>query len=204
MTNDTDSYPLKWPVNRQRTDAVARRHAAFRITIGKARDGLMKQLDRLGAKDVILSTNIATYERGGKQVMYADQGATQKDPGVACYYTWNGIQYVLACDKWLTVCDNLHALNKTVEAIRGIERWGSGDMLKAAFAGFKELPDPDAKNWWEVLGIEGWASLDVIKAAYKEKAKRHHPDVGGDNDYFIRIKEAYEMGLARCGQKTEV
>jgi hypothetical protein len=195
MINDTDSFPLKWPHYRARTEDGKRKRAAFKTTPGKARDGLMDQLRMLGARDIIVSTNIHTYERGGRQVMYADQAASTKDPGVAVYYTWKGEQYVLACDKWDKVMDNLQALNKTVEAIRGIERWGSGDMLKAAFAGFKELPDPNAKRWWDVLGTDADATEAQIKQAYKSKAWDTHPDQGGSADLFAHVQNAYEQAM---------
>lgn len=200
MINDTDAYPLKWPHYRARTEDNKRKRAAFKTTPGKARDGLMRQLALLGAQDVIVSTNIHTYERGGRQIMYADQAASTKDPGVAVYYTWKGEQYVLACDKWNTVMDNLQALGKTVEAIRGIERWGSGEMLKAAFAGFKELPDPNSRDWWRVLGVSVFSNEDDIRKAYKVKAKETHPDTGGSVDAFNEVQVAYQTGLARCGK----
>lgn len=201
MINDTDAYPLKWPGHRPRTVQASRKNSAFKTTPGKARDELIRELNMLGAKDIIISTNIHTYEKGGRQVMYADQSASTSDPGVAVYYTWKAEQYCLSCDKWRSVKENLQAIMKTVNAIRGIERWGSGDMLKAAFAGFKELPDPAEKDWWKILGVEPWASLDEIRSAYKQKAKKHHPDVGGHSQAFIEIQEAYQTGLDRCGVK---
>lgn len=193
MINDTDSYPLKWPINRERT--IVRKSATFRTTIGKARDSLMKELQRLGANDIILSSNIATYERGGKQIMYADQNATVKDPGIACYYTWKGDQYVLTCDKWDKVVDNLQAIMKTIEAIRGIERWGSGEMLKAAFQGFKELQSANGRKWYEVLNCNADASEAEIKANFKNLAWMSHPDRGGTVEWFQQINTAYEQGI---------
>lgn len=196
MINDTDSYPLKWPHYRPRTEPGQYKSSSFKTTPGKARDSLLKELNMLGAKDIIVSTNIHTYERGGRQIMYADQAASTKDPGVAVYYTWKGEQYVLACDKWKTVMDNLQALAKTVAAIRGIERWGSGEMLKAAFAGFKVLPDPSVeKKWWEVLGVNEFASEEEIKRAFRIEVKKHHPDAGGNQDKFVTINNAYIAGM---------
>jgi len=42
-----------------------------------------------------------------------------------------------------------------------------------------------------VLGLPVGASLDDIKRAYREKAKEVHPDHGGDEDEFKRVREAY-------------
>lgn len=45
-----------------------------------------------------------------------------------------------ACEKWQDVYGNIYAIGKTIEALRGIERWGTGDMVEQAFTGFVALP----------------------------------------------------------------
>ncbi len=192
----TDHFPLKWPIGRDRTASYLRKPAPFKTTMGRARDELLKQLKMMGARDVIISSNIETYTRAGQQIMYADQSSAKTDPGVAVYYTWNKDQYSLSCDKWNSVQDNLQALMKTVDAIRGIERWGTGEMMKAAFAGFKSLPEPQKENnWWEILGVSFNADQQTIKEAYRKKAMVHHPDKGGNAEMFHKIQKAYEQGV---------
>lgn len=67
-------------------------------------------------------------------------------------------------------------------AIRGIRRWGTGEMLRAAFEGFKALPPAPAAapaaplQWWFVLGVPAHASNDDVNAAYRGLAKANHPD----------------------------
>ncbi|MBT8340286.1 MAG: J domain-containing protein, partial [Desulfatitalea sp.] len=34
---------------------------------------------------------------------------------------------------------------------------------------------------------------DQIKQAYRRQAKKHHPDLGGDAQAFLKIQQAYEM-----------
>jgi hypothetical protein len=196
-----ESFPLSWPTGRKRTDNWRRESAAFKTTMGKARDALLRQLRLLNARDIVISSNVATYTRSGEVKMYADQSAAKEDPGVAVYYTWDGDQYALSCDKWNTVTDNLQALNKAVEAIRVIERWGTGEMMKAAFSGFKPLPEPPkeqpkAKTWWEILGISQHAFDSEIRDAYRRLAKIHHPDAGGSAVMFNLINQAYQQGMA--------
>lgn len=192
----TDAFPLKWPVGRERTSKYLRKSAAFKTTPGRARDQLLHELKLLGAKDIVVSSNVATYKRGGQEIMYADQSAAKDDPGVAIYYTWRNEQYVLACDKWDTVMDNLQALMKTVDAIRGIERWGTGEMMKAAFAGFKALPASTAveQDIWITLGLSGKPALvAIVNEAFRAKAKIMHPDLGGSVEEFQKLKNAYEQ-----------
>jgi DnaJ domain len=45
----------------------------------------------------------------------------------------------------------------------------------------------------QVLGVGTEATLDEIRAAYREKAKRYHPDKGGEDWTFRVLSQAYEM-----------
>jgi hypothetical protein len=45
----------------------------------------------------------------------------------------------------------------------------------------------------QVLGVSEQATLEEIRAAYREKAKRYHPDAGGEDWTFRILSQAYEM-----------
>jgi curved DNA-binding protein len=45
---------------------------------------------------------------------------------------------------------------------------------------------------YQVLGLTPGASDDEVKKAYRTLAMKHHPDRGGDENEFKKIKEAYE------------
>jgi len=47
-------------------------------------------------------------------------------------------------------------------------------------------------DYYKTLGISRGASEDEIKKAYRKLAMKHHPDRGGNEAEFKRIKEAYE------------
>lgn len=49
------------------------------------------------------------------------------------------------------------------------------------------------KDYYEILEIDKNASDSEIKKSYRKLSKKHHPDVGGSEDKFKEIAEAYEI-----------
>lgn len=191
-----EAFPLTWPQAWPRTERPT--WARFRTPHGEALNHLLRELNLLGARDVIISSNVPVRRDGLPYAGYR----TPEDPGVAVYFKLEGEDQCIPCDKWNKVSDNIHAVGMTVAALRGLERWGAKEMVNAAFRGFKALPAPGDttiimnESWYSVLGLGENASKDEIRKAYKEKAKLYHPDVGGDEEEFNRIRKAFETGMA--------
>jgi DnaJ-domain-containing protein 1 len=112
---------------------------------------------------------------------------------VAVYFKLDGEEVCFACDRWYYVEENVRAIGKTLEALRGINWWGTDDMVRASFQGFAALLAEAGRAWWEVLGIRRDATRAEIDAAYRQRLKRHHPDLGGDREMFLALQEAYEQ-----------
>lgn len=188
MTSAT-RYPLCWPEGKPRTPLGRRRRSPFKTTLGAARDELLSELKLLGARDVVVSSNLRLRQDG---LPYADQREPE-DGGVSVYFTYGGLDCAFACDQWLNVRDNLRAVCLTINALRGIARWGTGDMVRAAFTGFAQLPPARATaSWHQVLGVAAHAPTDEVEAAYKALAMEHHPDRGGDQEVMMQVNDAYE------------
>jgi hypothetical protein len=160
----------------------------------------MEQIRLLGGRLPILSSDLELRRDG---LPYANQ-REPADKGVAVYFEWKGQQRVFACDRWDRIKDNIRALEKTIEAIRGIERWGASDMLERAFTGFTALPAPGAKRHWrEVLAIDlplYAVKADGIEAAFRRLSKKHHPDVGGSHEAMAELNEARSEALREIGK----
>lgn len=200
-----DPYPLQWPDGWQRTPARDRQPSRFggrgTLGLGTARDNLLDELRRLGAANVVITTDLPTRRDG---LPYADGRAT--DPGVAVWFAMANVkagrveERVFACDKWYSHAENMRAIALSIGAMRGLERWGAGDVVQRAFSGFAALPagvpmGPAKRPWREVLCVEGATVtgrelLTVIHYAYRSLIKKHHPDAGGSHELAAEINAA--------------
>lgn len=190
----TQAFPLHWPEGWVRTAKPA--SSRFDVSFASARDGLLEQLRMLGAKYPVISTDIELRRDG---LPYANQ-PDPKDKGVAIYFEWKGKQHVLACDKWDRVKDNMRALEKTVDALRGIDRWGASTILERSFEAFVALPPSGARKrtWREVFGWDdnGRHYKADIEARYRELSKKAHPDApGGSHDAMSELNAARDAAL---------
>lgn len=152
----------------------------------------MSEIRRMGGRDAILSTNIPLRNDG---LPYANH-KVPNDRGVAVYFKYKGNPMCFACDRWNRIEDNVWSICKTIEALRGIERWGASDMIERAFKGFTALPPAQVK-WWEVLGVQRGSHPDTIKSARNGLAKIYHPDNGSapNPDMMSKVNRAYEEAM---------
>lgn len=141
---------------------------------------------------MILSTNVELRLDGQPR---SDRG-NPSDPGVALYFKLKGRDTALACDRWVRVADNITALAKHIEAIRGMERWGVG-TVEQVFTGYQALPSPE--QWWDVLGVDSDAAADLIERRYRLLAQTAHPDRGGTDAAMARLNAARDAGRKANG-----
>lgn len=176
-----EAHPLAWPTGKPR---LKPQRSRFDVSFAKARDELIHEIQLLGGRLPVLSTNIELRRDG---LPYAGQKEPD-DRGAAVYFTFKNQQFCFCCDRWDKVGDNIQAIRRTIAALRGIERWGTGDMVQQAFTGFVALPSQD--NPYDVLGVKPTATEEEIEASYRQKVKICHPDAGGDPEAFRRLTEA--------------
>lgn len=183
------AYPLSWPSGWQRCQTPE--FSRFDTSLTKARDSAIREIELLGASQIVVSSNAVLLVSG----LIAARQPRIDDTGVAAYFVLYGEQKVLPCDRWIALAENMQAIAKTVNAMRGIERWGAKEIISAMFRGFEALPD-GLRSWWDVLGLPSSADRAMIDAAYRSLAKVRHPDVGGSLDEFAELSEAYRQATS--------
>jgi hypothetical protein len=203
-----EAYPLYWPERRARTDRWKREHGKFDVTFARARDNIVREVTLLAGgrwgpdPQIVISTNVALRRDG---LPLAGQRPPD-DPGVAVYFLYKKRPMSFACDRWHKIEHNMQAIAKTIEALRGIARWGTGDMLEAAFTGFAALPPPPAaappapgaparlKHWRDVFGT-GVQTREQLQEVYRRMAGAFHPDRGGDPAKMAELNAARAQAL---------
>lgn len=195
-----ESYPLYWPEGWKRSRHRIR--SKFKTGFGAARNLLLAELSRMGATRIILSTSIPLRNDGLPRANVRPDGG---DTGVAVYFYRKDKQMVFACDKYDRSEDNIYAIAKTIDAMRGIERWGASDMMERAFSGFKQLSatSGEEENPWQVLGLgdrRGTTTRESIVSAHRLLSQTAHPDKGGSSDQMARINIARDKCLREVGE----
>lgn len=207
----TTAHPLSWPDGWPRTPESKRargyqfKQASDRgyggrtsVTFGRARDLLVEELHRLGARNVVVSTN----HPAGRDGFPTESKRRVADEGVAIYFTFGGRQMAMACDRYDGAAANMRSLGLAIEAMRQLERHGGGMMVERAFAGFSALPPPGARRpWREVFDFvtSGPITAANVEAAYRRLARERHPDAGGSHDAMSELNAARDEALRELG-----
>jgi hypothetical protein len=183
----SQAYPLLWPKGWPRTEAPRRENSKFDQRLETALANLRHQIELMGGKQVVLSSNCT---------LGMDNPA---DPGVVAYFQIENQAMAIPCDRWRRVRDNIHAIALTVEAMRGMERWGAKHMITAMFSGFKALPQKaSGLDFYAVLGLDRGIPLTekVVSDAFRRKAMTAHPDKPtGSAEKWAGLREAHDMAM---------
>ena len=188
----TTSYPLSWPPGFPRTSKERREEGKFRTNYADALTNVRKSLiafaNDSGKKitDPVLSSNLDLMNQ-----------MKDGDPGVAVWFTWDGIQVCIPVDRYRYPASNLQAIHHIIEARRVELRHGTLALVRATFEGFRALPAP--KHWSEVLGVPRSAGADAITSAFRDKARSAHPDAGGSTAAMADLNAARDAALKELG-----
>jgi len=178
--------------------SVVTRRRTKAVSIPVAIDRLEDQLERLGAKAAVLSSNLELRLNGQPRGGQRDP----QDPGAAVWFNLGKKRMVLACDKWARVADNIAALAAHIKSLRSIENYGVG-TLEQAFEGYRSLEDfsSGVMPWRRVLGFteDARPSLSEVEAKWKSRMKEVHPDMTGQAGL-----QAQQLNVAIAAARVEL
>ncbi len=169
-----EAYPLHWPAAKPRNTRPERARFGDH-SVSWATNQMLHEIRLLGGRNVVVSTNLLLRNDG----LPRSGQRRVDDQAVAVYFELDKDQKCFAVDRWDRVEHNLWAIYKSIEALRGLSRWGAKDMVDAAFRGFQALPPPSS---------ESLSHLD--RSELKQLIKDHHPDTGDGN--VDRYQEALQ------------
>jgi hypothetical protein len=183
-------FPLCWPQGVPRTQCRSSNYT-WKQDAERIRTDLLTELERLNVDDIIISTNARTNAFGTPRL-----DERPSDPGVAIYFTRKKKRLCFACDRWDSIRLNMKAIAMSIEAIRGLERFGAADMVERAFTGFAQLPAQTKKPWREVLQFGlSTPTRDMVEERFKNLARSRHPDAGGSHDLMSELNTARAAAL---------
>jgi hypothetical protein len=185
----TEAYPLAWPPGWPRHNGTQDSDTRFKgptFQWNRVYRGLKEELRRIGATDIIVSTN---QPLRGDGEPYAQQ-RNISDVGVAVYFMRNGKALVMAQDRFWSVIGNMRSLTMAIEGLRQMERHGGATMMERAFDGFAALPPPE--DCWTILGLAHIPRINIgtatIQNAFRAKAREGHGN-GGDMDLLVKARD---------------
>lgn len=186
------SFPLQWPAGFPRTPIERRENGQFRTdysTAIKNVQGSLRNFAKDSGKtinDPVMSSNI--------DFMGQIKG---DDPGIAVWFSWDGVQICIPVDRYSKPSANLQAIHHILEARRVELRHGTLALVRATFKGFQALPAP--KSPWEILGVPVNSGKDAIAVAFRAKAATAHPDAGGSTAAMAELNAARDAALKEIG-----
>lgn len=123
---------------------------------------------------------------------------------ITVMFVLNNREYRYICDNFEHAADNYRAAERALNFIWRINEdycvraEGGEPDLETVFRGFRVLKSQEVllalpaekKHPWEILGVDRNATGEEVQRAYRLKAKKMHPDAGGDTEEFQKLLNA--------------
>lgn len=181
---------------------LAGAYSRFDTTLGKTLNLLRRELEMLGATQIVVELDVR--DRDIRLDGYPRADSRPLSPAVAVSFKSKHGPLRYATAEYTTWQDNVRAIALSLEALRMVDRYGVSKRGEQ-YRGWKELAagpvDPvtlvqTRDQAWEVICREGdlplGASADIDEAI-RRALLRAHPDRGGTDDRFRLVQRAREV-----------
>ncbi len=182
------------------TPSHARQRSRFAAPYTKTVKELARELDAIGAKNVVILADCDESEIRRDGMIRSD--ARLRGPGiVVCMDSkYGALKY--PCDKFTQWESNLRAIALSMEALRKVDRYGVTKRGEQ-YTGWKQLPSnaTPAEEWAcvedamrylsQVAGFTTVSfSVSDLTEAYRRAARKAHPDAGGSTELMSKVNRA--------------
>jgi len=186
---------LNWPTGIERTDPSERTMGSkFSASLGDTTDEIQTSMERMDVTDYRASH----AGQGMGEHNLPRYNAIPDDPGFVLRWSVDGRDHAVACDGYTALGANVREVYLWIEETRKRAkrkaRTAQAEFAAAALpsgeaAEADELSAPAPK----VLGVQPDAPEAVIQAAFRERVKKAHNDLDGDDVYPVHeLKQARE------------
>ncbi|MBM3617766.1 MAG: hypothetical protein FJX23_04395 [Alphaproteobacteria bacterium] len=203
MTDLKFAHPIQWPSDQQLTQKYEKsinRSFSAGMTTAEAIGFLQEEVNALGGvKEAVLLTDFEDIDKPARTRRVGHDNAAVVRLKLA-----NGT-YRLACDRWVSVEQNIYALHLGLRNIRSNVGYGVGDLAKAlggygtAAASGAAAPGgasgKSLEEWRLVLGLGHTATIDDAHAVYRRRAKA----AANDQDELVRLNLAMDEAAKELG-----
>lgn len=115
-------YTLR-PLQVWHGDDVTPFGSRFRLTQARAERFMLEEIHRIGGRDVVLELDVTDKHFRVNGTLRAD--ARPDTPRVQVFFELDGQTMRFSAGQYTDVASNLQAIGKTIQALRGIDRWGA-------------------------------------------------------------------------------
>lgn len=196
MIQYTNKPIEKWPG----ASTKDRKRAQFTTPYGKTLQLLEKELEYLGASNVVIQ--IALEWKDIRNDGRPRAGARPSHPGIILSFdSKKKGPLSFPCDTYDSFEDNLRAISLALTALRAVDRYGVTQRGEQ-YHGWKALPETSTSSEEAALFISkasGYTQEKILKdpetreSAYKIAARAMHPDMGGKTEDFHKLQEAIQI-----------
>lgn len=195
MTAIAHKSPLHWPNTKDATRPMMRSLNSsypLNLTLREALAYLEDEVKELAPQAAILYSNIEhlNNERMRRKI--------NPEPGVTLELKVANKNYYIACDRWVSIEQNLYSLHLGIRAIRNLVKWGLADLDVAmhGFAAIKQRiesqdnsdSEAEFEEWMVQLGLGPTATLEDAQAVYRRRAKA----LADNTDELIKLNNAMD------------
>jgi hypothetical protein len=187
----------------ERPKSILNRRAIFKSSYAATLSLLEREMRHLSAQNVVIQAGFTREQV--RNDGWPRSGARPSHPAVVVSFRSRGKDLSFPCSTYRSHEDNLRAIALSLEALRGVNRYGV-TQNEEQYKGWAQLPPPtpaqkmsrfDACIFLQSNSDVDAGSIGAFSKsrdeAYRQAARRLHPDAGGNHEQFVRLQEAMRV-----------